>query len=63
MSFDLRLDGRLRCVWPDGTFTVFHYLQLDTTSMTMLWGSVALALGAAACAAVSTSRRFAIHDR
>lgn len=63
MSADIRLDGRLRCVWPDGTPTTFHYVQLDAASTTMLWSSLVLTVGAAAHATISTSRRFAVYDR
>lgn len=64
VSTDLRLDGRLLCVWPDGSASTFHYLRTDAASVTMLWAALALALAAAgaAHAAICTSRRFAVYD-
>lgn len=62
VSADVRLDGRLLCVWPDGSASTFHFLQTDATSVRMLWVALALAAAAAAHAAICTSRRFAVYD-
>lgn len=62
VSADLRLDGRLLCVWPDGSASIFHYLRTDTASVKMLWVALALAAAAVGHAAICTSRRFAVYD-
>lgn len=62
VSADVRPDGRLLCVWPDGSASTFHYLRADAASVRMLWVALALAAAAAAHAAICTSRRFAVYD-
>lgn len=62
VSTDLRLDGRLLCVWPDGSVSTVHYVRADAASVRLLWAALALAAAGLVHAATCTSRRFAVYD-